>query len=244
MGSDEDGDWLSELQNRHAELLDRDYELRFRPALRRSETVPEESLDSSRERIYDSRTKPKPVRERELIEEELANIYAEFVDRACDHDATYQSTIKRLLSAFQHNIPSHVIADVVGCSAGHARRFEWDTNQNTVSEKQWSRSQRENQAPPALVDRVNDRDNNCCVRCESTNQTVVHHIIPVATGGSAVLQNLAVLCKRCHRDAHDGVINSGEVIYDSLEQFWLWASGDDRWDVLNEHQGTLDEFRS
>jgi len=46
------------------------------------------------------------------------------------------------------------------------------------------------------------RDEHRCVRCGETNQVEVHHIIPVAAGGTHHLDNLTTLCPRHHRHEH------------------------------------------
>jgi 5-methylcytosine-specific restriction endonuclease McrA len=73
-------------------------------------------------------------------------------------------------------------------------------------------------------------------------QTVVHHIDPARRNGPAVMENLAVLCKRCHAIAHDGAVNTGGVIHDSTRQFWAWAESDARWTALVNEQTTFEMF--
>jgi len=70
---------------------------------------------------------------------------------------------------------------------------------------------------------VLDRDDSACVRCSATAELVVHHIIPARQGGAPHMGNLATLCEDCHRAAHDGLINSGEVFYESIDAFWRWV---------------------
>ena len=43
------------------------------------------------------------------------------------------------------------------------------------------------------------RDNHRCVKCGSTKNLEIHHIIPHARGGSNRLENLQLLCRRCNR---------------------------------------------
>ncbi len=42
------------------------------------------------------------------------------------------------------------------------------------------------------------RDHGACVRCGSTNDITIDHIVPVSFGGKSELQNLQLLCRRCH----------------------------------------------
>lgn len=41
-----------------------------------------------------------------------------------------------------------------------------------------------------------------CVRCGRTDRLAAHHVVPVAEGGVNTLDNLTILCERCHRAAH------------------------------------------
>ena len=43
-----------------------------------------------------------------------------------------------------------------------------------------------------------------CEFCGSDNRLEVHHIIPLALGGSNNLGNLIVVCKKCHNKLHVG----------------------------------------
>jgi len=160
----------------------------------------------------------------EQVRQKLTELYTQCLERACESEATYEEQIRVLLSVFQYDIPSRVVADVVGCSHGHARRFEWDNDQKEVREKAWSQKQRAHQVPPALAEQVRIRDNHECVRCGSDDQLSVHHIDPAGQHGPAVMENLATLCNQCHKAAHGGNVSSGEVIHDSVTEFWNWAT--------------------
>lgn len=163
---------------------------------------------------------------REQVRQALRELYSECLERACGPEATSEDQIRTLLSVFRYNIPSRVTADVVGCSRGHARRFEWDSDREEVREKSWSRKQRAHQAPPALADQVRSQDNHECVRCGENAELSVHHIDPVGQQGPAVVENLATLCGQCHKAAHGGNVSSGQVIYDSVAEFWEWTTID------------------
>jgi hypothetical protein len=43
-----------------------------------------------------------------------------------------------------------------------------------------------------------------CADCGRRNKLHVHHVLPIASGGSHKQQNLAVLCELCHRRRHGG----------------------------------------
>lgn len=70
--------------------------------------------------------------------------------------------------------------------------------------------------PDDLADDVRKRDDGSCVRCGSSSETEIHHIIP----GKSTKSNLATLCRECHREAHEGDYYSSGLAYDSREGFW------------------------
>ena len=39
---------------------------------------------------------------------------------------------------------------------------------------------------------------NCCIKCGTSKNLTLHHIVPVRWGGSSKVWNLATLCKPCH----------------------------------------------
>jgi hypothetical protein len=46
------------------------------------------------------------------------------------------------------------------------------------------------------------RDEYKCGNCGSTQNLMVHHIIPLSKGGSNLLSNLRTLCEDCHKKLH------------------------------------------
>jgi 5-methylcytosine-specific restriction endonuclease McrA len=49
------------------------------------------------------------------------------------------------------------------------------------------------------------RDGDACVHCGATTELEVHHVVPLANGGSEFeLSNLETTCSRCHRERHRG----------------------------------------
>ncbi|WP_425499636.1 HNH endonuclease [Halogeometricum luteum] len=153
---------------------------------------------------------------------DIVLLYLELDSMSREKTDSYELRIKRLLRTFRYPIPTRIVAGVVGCSSGHARRFYWDDKENLVREKEWSQSQRVQQASPQLVQVIQRTDQGECVRCESDKRLVVHHIRPVSSSGEPVPGNLATLCRRCHADAHGGSVNSGEVVYE-YDRFWTWV---------------------
>lgn len=158
---------------------------------------------------------------------DIVAVWCDLVALYHEHDAEsvtdeYRARIISLLCAFEYPIPSRVIAGVVGCSKGHARRFYWDDDRQCVREKEWSIAQRRRQATPKQVKQVIQRDGHCCVRCRVGENLLVHHILPVSQGGTPDEQNLVTLCETCHRAAHGMVMYRGKVQYQSTEDFHTW----------------------
>lgn len=46
------------------------------------------------------------------------------------------------------------------------------------------------------------RDGDRCVKCGSGGPLQVHHVVPLAEGGSMALDGLTTLCSDCHHVAH------------------------------------------
>lgn len=119
--------------------------------------------------------------------------------------------------------------------------------------KEWERKRKQNQVAEPQYDRIRERNGNKCVRCgtkedyddagEPGERTLlVHHIIPVANGGSGNDDNLALLCPHCHEHAHDER-GAGAVINNHSSEFWRWAdAGPEAGPGYEPKQGRLSEF--
>ena len=42
-----------------------------------------------------------------------------------------------------------------------------------------------------------------CVNCGSSEEVDLHHIVPIAKGGTNNIQNIVPLCRKCHMAVHD-----------------------------------------
>lgn len=51
---------------------------------------------------------------------------------------------------------------------------------------------------------VKARDGWRCRRCGSPDHLTMHHVVPLARGGTDAPTNLETLCHRCHEVAHHG----------------------------------------
>lgn len=223
MASDE---WIARLRGRHDELLVErdDYygghaprgEIAGWVARRLEELVPGERKDSTL----------KPAN-RDLVAVwcDIVALYREFDCKTSSDE--YRTRIISLLRTFEYPIPTRVVAGVVGCSNGHARRFYWDDEEQNVREKTWSLAQRRRQATPLQVEQILQRDDHRCVRCGADESLIVHHIWPVSQGGTPVAENLVTLCRSCHVVAHDVAMFRGRVQYQSEDEFLTWLASVD-----------------
>jgi len=59
--------------------------------------------------------------------------------------------------------------------------------------------------PPGIRAAVLDRDGHKCSYCGSTYDLTIDHIIPVAKGGSSIIENLRTLCGHCNISKGSGV---------------------------------------
>jgi len=57
----------------------------------------------------------------------------------------------------------------------------------------------------SLYLKVWERDNGCCVECGTPIEigTIPHHIIHKSQGGADVMENLEMLCLKCHTGKHN-----------------------------------------
>lgn len=67
-----------------------------------------------------------------------------------------------------------------------------------------SEARRKRSIPPRLRRAVLQGANHACQspNCSHTHHLEIHHRVPVAQGGQTNLENLIVLCRRCHRTLH------------------------------------------
>jgi hypothetical protein len=60
-------------------------------------------------------------------------------------------------------------------------------------------SPRRDPIPPAIRREVYSRDGGACIKCGSTENLNVDHVVPVVAGGKPTLDNLQLLCWPCNR---------------------------------------------
>lgn len=149
---------------------------------------------------------------------ELERIY----DEEIENTDTYQDEIIALLEAAE-GASSSDVAEVVGCSVGHAHRFTYDPSTETAFRKDWSKAAESKKVSPAKRERILERDGECR-RCGCSEQLRVHHIVPIGFGGESESNNLVTLCEDCHQDAHSGAYNPPTTAYDGPEEFEDWVA--------------------
>ncbi|WP_248516883.1 HNH endonuclease [Salinarchaeum laminariae] len=160
--------------------------------------------------------------ETETSLEELEQLY----DSEVEASGTATAEILELLELAK-GARSQAIADVVGCSVGHARRFTYDEASETAIEKDWSQTAQNEKVSPGTRERIVERDGDC-LRCGEPEGLTVHHIVPIAAGGTNRDENLATLCATCHRAAHDGSFYPPTTVYDGHDGFDAWIERSDR----------------
>jgi len=57
--------------------------------------------------------------------------------------------------------------------------------------------------PESLRNEVFDRDDNKCVKCGTTENLQIDHMIPFSKGGKTIKSNLQTLCKSCNLGKRD-----------------------------------------
>lgn len=108
-----------------------------------------------------------------------------------------------------------VIDEAVGCSHGYAKAFLRGNGEIVESGRKRSFNLLTKQ-------KVLERDNWQCVRCGAKNNLKIHHIVSCIFEKAYNLDNLAILCKKCHLVAHIG--GSGFVVYPLTKAgFWKWV---------------------
>lgn len=148
-----------------------------------------------------------------------ASLMESFLEtRFGDGDAVPESVqISALWQRYRNRVQPGAIARAVGTTPQNVRQVvgaeTGDVVSNMVDSIEFLGSE---PVPTDVIEDVTSRDNGQCVRCTSTENTEIHHIIP----GTATLENLATLCRDCHREAHEDDFYSSDLAYDSRANFW------------------------
>jgi len=160
-------------------------------------------------------------RERWQVENQLVDIYRDFLDQEPEQSQTKKSVVIRLKEAFPYlRVASDLVARTADCSTGYAKQFKYVDGEGVA----------DSEASSKLKGDALERDENTCVSCGSTENLSVHHIVPRNQGGPNELENLATLCDVCHYRAHGGRRTKADegsqpadystVEYSSVDEFW------------------------
>jgi 5-methylcytosine-specific restriction endonuclease McrA len=153
------------------------------------------------------------------IDSDIASVCDQIITRVCP-DGNKEAKIRALKEYLQQDVHATYVAEAVGCCEAYARNFGWDETEADVFEKTYAKNRRKQQVDSVKRNRVVRRDSNTCVWCgKFGGRNQVHHVIPVSRGGTDAMENLALLCHRCHSEAHRGNGHGG-VSYDSPDEFW------------------------
>lgn len=154
--------------------------------------------------------------------EGLVYLYSEFIKKHFEspEHLSKKDKICMLKSVFGTHSKESAIADSVGASLQYVKEFKAFDSMSTRSSggvtyhyddeahergKQPIVLQREPRRHRSITsktrERILDRDGHKCLRCGSTETLEIHHITPVARGGSDDKNNLATLCSECHKSA-------------------------------------------
>jgi len=140
---------------------------------------------------------------------------------------TYEVQICSLHEWCKQEISPKIVAKAVGCSVSYAQRFSY-TDDRGGFEKGWSKTDQSQKVSPGARTKIINRDNNSCLRCRLGDETKleVHHVLPISQGGTNDDSNLATLCSRCHKAAHEGAKSTGRTAY-ARGGFHRWVQGTD-----------------
>lgn len=172
----------------------------------------------------------------------LDDVYYDIVSLAPD-DSTYKEKMRVFYETIRRD--KRGIHEYIGCVPQYAHRFYWNEKREQFCEKEWSKKRKDAQVTSPRRTRFLEEHDYICAKCgkQDEDEIVVHHIETVVNDdGTAEDKNLAPLCNSCHNVVHGGDPSSGEVIYESIEQFWAWANGNKRWKELIDEQTRLSSF--
>ena len=113
-----------------------------------------------------------------------------------------------------------VIDAAVGCHHGYARAFLRALSGEIVES---GRERRSSSLNLLTKQKVLKRDNWQCVRCRAKKNLNFHHIVPYWFKKADNLDNLAILCEKCHRWAHREEGFGGTVYRETKADFWKWV---------------------
>jgi hypothetical protein len=85
--------------------------------------------------------------------------------------------------------------------------------------------------PPIVRNTAYKAYGRLCGKCLSQKNIEVHHIFPTTLGGTDEVENLSVLCKKCHQDWHALDVDD-EPEDDTRERFEQWLKVPPQWFLM------------
>jgi hypothetical protein len=183
--------------------------------------------------------------------EALKEEYKSFINQRFENpqEETKKDRIVATLRAFGSPVDKRALIEVINSSRGYTREFNVYADISVGDAGQVTRYyhseeySHERGDPPVVLQReprsrsrtiskkrrskVLERDGDECLRCSSTTDLEVHHIIPVSQGGSDDMDNLATLCSECHKDARlANPQGGGEIPAYPPNEFEAWIDYD------------------
>lgn len=103
-------------------------------------------------------------------------------------EVSYITNIKKDRLKFRHKMLVDEVMEQMHLYNGAKRRY--------------SNGKRRNSIPKYVMSEVRKRDNNCCTKCETNENLHFHHKVRYADGGQDTVDNLTLLCVKCHAEEH------------------------------------------
>jgi hypothetical protein len=148
-----------------------------------------------------------------------ASVMSSFLEERFEdtNEVSEDVQISVLWQRYQIRVQYSEIANAVGTTPSYVRKVVGAESGDLVSKITDSMEFLGSEpVPNDIANQVKSRDGGQCVRCGSTERVEMHHIIP----GESTVENLAILCRQCHQEAHGDNFYSSDLAYDTRDEFW------------------------
>lgn len=167
--------------------------------------------------LWARRSDKKDPDTRKEIEQEMINTLKIYIERNYKFLENQEEMVRQLKSDFESEIPNNILMEATGVDRKVCRRFRYHEGRGVIDKRPDSSR---NSIPPSTRKQVEKRDDNSCVKCGFDNELSIHHIIPLSHGGINGMDNFALLCKSCHKEAHNGNFGTRRMAYETKDEFW------------------------
>lgn len=151
------------------------------------------------------------------LEREMTNILKEYYRENFKYLENDEDVIIQIKSDFESDLPVDILSEATGIDIKTCRRFRYIPGRGVVDKR--PNSGRDS-IPPSVRESVRERDDGQCVKCGDEEELSIHHIIPLSHGGINTESNYALLCKVCHKEAHNGNFGTRRMAYETKKEFW------------------------